>query len=75
MKPFENIDRPVICIQKALEKVRLHQKIQQLEKQDEFRDDYHGIVGRSRPMQDIYKLIDNISKVKGSSYFSVRLAK
>ena len=61
MKPFENIDRPVICIQKALEKVRLHQKIQQLEKQDEFRDYYHGIVGRSRPMQDIYKLIDNIS--------------
>ena len=37
LKPFETIDRPIICIKKALEKVKLTRKVVQFEKKQDFR--------------------------------------
>src|SRR3989338_3481139 len=61
LKPFVSIDLPIICIQKAMDKINLHQKIRELETRHDFREDYYGIMGRSPAMQEVYKLIDNIS--------------
>jgi DNA-binding NtrC family response regulator len=58
LKPFDNIDQPILCLAKAMEKVNLYRKVIQLEKRDEVRDDYHEIFGRSALMQEVYTLID-----------------
>lgn len=60
-KPFDDINKVVIQITKALEKFRLVQKVKKLEHLSPDRCVYEGIVGRSRNMQEVFDIIENIS--------------
>lgn len=59
-KPFEDLDRVSKNIQNALEKHRLVQKVVELQKPAEILDSFEELVGRSDPMQEIYRLVDSI---------------
>ncbi len=60
-KPFDDIQKVVLIISKALERYRLLQKIRHLEKQSDDKFAYEGIVGKSRKIQDVFNTIDNIA--------------
>ncbi|MDO8462194.1 MAG: sigma-54 dependent transcriptional regulator [Deltaproteobacteria bacterium] len=59
-KPFEDFDRVLATVHKAWEKRQLLKKVQELEKKDGPRDSFHGIVGRSSKMQELFRLIENV---------------
>ncbi len=61
-KPFEDITKVILVINKALEKYRLMQRIRQLERRgSENHFLFEGIVGKSRQMQEIFGTIENIA--------------
>jgi len=60
-KPFEDIDRVAIVIEKATERYRLIQKLRTYERKSYFESGYEGIVGKSRKMQDVFNVIENIA--------------
>jgi DNA-binding NtrC family response regulator len=60
-KPFEDINKVIVIINKALEKYRLVQKIKRLERQTTDQFSYEELVGKSRKMQDVFGTIDSIA--------------
>lgn len=60
-KPFDDIEKVTIVMEKAMERHRLVQKLHRLERQTTETCAYEGIVGKSRPMQDIFSTINSIS--------------
>lgn len=60
-KPFDDISRVGIILEKAMERFRLMQQIRTYERRDAFETGYEGIIGRSHKMQDVFDLIDNIA--------------
>lgn len=60
-KPFDNIDRVAIVIEKAMERYRLVQKLRRYERRSYFENGYEGIVGKSRKMQEIFNTIESIA--------------
>jgi len=60
-KPFEDINKVVVLINKALERYRLMQKIRRLERQSSDQISYEELVGKSRNMQDVFSTIDSIA--------------
>lgn len=60
-KPFEDITKVIIVINKALEKYRLMQRIRQLERRGGDAMLFEGIVGKSRQMQEIFTTVENIA--------------
>jgi DNA-binding NtrC family response regulator len=60
-KPFEDLMKVIIVINKAMEKYRLLKKIRRLERQAPDKYTYEGIVGKSRKMQEMFSIIDNIA--------------
>ncbi|MFO1464774.1 MAG: sigma-54 dependent transcriptional regulator [bacterium] len=63
-KPFPDLEKVALTLRNAMEKHRLVQRIQQLQQDERPVESYQGILGRSRPMQELYYLIDSM---KGSS--------
>lgn len=60
-KPFDDINKVVVLINKALEKYRLVQKIRRLERQNVDQFSYEEMVGKSRKMQEVYNTVDSIA--------------
>ncbi|MFH1830336.1 MAG: sigma-54 dependent transcriptional regulator [Pseudomonadota bacterium] len=60
-KPFEDIERVAIIIGKAIDRYHLAQKLRQLERQRGDELSYEGILGKSRKMQEVFDIIENIS--------------
>ncbi len=63
-KPFADMDKVVSTLRNAMDKHRLVRKIHELQRAEEPLEGYQGIIGRSKPMQEVYHLIDSI---KGSA--------
>lgn len=60
-KPFDDITKVIMVITKALEKYRLMHRIRELERRGGDTIMYEGIVGKSRPMQEVFSTIDSIA--------------
>ncbi len=60
-KPFDDINKVVVLINKALEKYRLVQKIRRLERQNVDQFSYEEMVGKSRKMQEVFNTVDSIA--------------
>jgi len=60
-KPFDDIDRIRLILEKAMDRFRLVQRIKSLERRDMEGDSFNGIIGKSKKMQDIFSLIENIA--------------
>ncbi|MBI4365452.1 MAG: sigma-54-dependent Fis family transcriptional regulator [Deltaproteobacteria bacterium] len=60
-KPFEDITKVILVINKALEKYHLMQKIRRLERQRSDKYMFEGIVGKSRKMQEVFNVIESIA--------------
>ncbi|MBI2343252.1 MAG: sigma-54-dependent Fis family transcriptional regulator [Deltaproteobacteria bacterium] len=60
-KPFDDVTKVVIIINKALEKFRLMQRIRVLERKGEETFAYEEIVGKSHKMRDIFSTIDSVA--------------
>ncbi len=60
-KPFDDIDRVAIILDKAMDRYRLTQKLRKLERKGADEMSYEGIVGRSRKMQEVFDIIENIA--------------
>jgi DNA-binding NtrC family response regulator len=60
-KPFDNVTKVVLIINKALERFRLMQRIRRLERQGDEKLSYEGIVGKSKKMQDVFSTVDSIA--------------
>lgn len=60
-KPFDDIEKVIIVMEKALERYHLVQKLHRLERQTVDTYAYEGIVGKSRLMQEVFTTIDSIA--------------
>jgi len=60
-KPFDNIERIALVIQKAHERYEMTQKLTQLERQHSGSTSYEDIIGKSKKMQEIFSTIDAIA--------------
>lgn len=60
-KPFEDVERPAIAIEKAIERHRLMLQIRNLERQRADQFSYEGIIGRSHKIQEVFSIIDSIA--------------
>lgn len=60
-KPFDDIGRVAIILEKAMDRYRMAQKLRQLERKRGDDISYEGILGKSRKMQDIFDIIENIA--------------
>jgi len=60
-KPFEDINKVTIQVDKALERFQLMQKVRRLERHSPDKFVYEDIVGKSKKMQDVFDVIENIS--------------
>jgi len=60
-KPFDDISRVAIILEKAMERYRMAQKLRQLERKRGDELSYEGILGKSRKMQEIFDIIENIA--------------
>lgn len=60
-KPFDDINRVAIIIEKAIERYRLLEKIRQYERKSSFGTTYEGIVGKSSKMQEVFNIIESIA--------------
>jgi len=60
-KPFDDIEKVVIVMEKAMERYHLVQKLHRLERQTTGSYSYEGIVGKSRSMQEVFTTIDSIA--------------
>lgn len=60
-KPFDDINKVVLSINKALEHHRLVQKVKKVEKGDDGKHSFEGIIGKSKRMRDIFNLIENVA--------------
>jgi len=60
-KPFEDVEKVAILLEKAMERYRLVRKLHALERQTTEGYSYEGIVGKSRKMQEIFSTIESIA--------------
>ena len=60
-KPFENIDQVALVVGNAVERKRLVDRNRFLESQVEVRERFEDIVGRSDPMQNVFRMVDSVS--------------
>ena len=60
-KPFEDIERVAVVIEKAMERYRLVQKLRTYERKIFFESGYEGIIGKSKRMQEVFNIIENIA--------------
>ncbi|MEW6729694.1 MAG: sigma-54 dependent transcriptional regulator [Acidobacteriota bacterium] len=60
-KPFEP-EGLMVLVEKALERRRILAESENLRQRLKGRDSYYNIVGKSKPMQDIYEIIDSVAK-------------
>lgn len=60
-KPFDDIRKVSTLVEKARERYQLVQKIRSLERMNQDKFQYEGIVGKSPKMQEVYQLIDSIA--------------
>ncbi len=61
-KPFEDIEKVSVLIDKAMERYRLMMQIKSLERQRADRGSfYEGIIGRSHKMMEVFSVIDAIA--------------
>lgn len=60
-KPFDDIEKVTIVMEKAMERHRLVQKLHRLESQTTDTYAYEGIIGKSRAMQEVFTTIESIS--------------
>lgn len=59
-KPFTDLEKVTATLRNALEKFRLIQKVQELQKPEQVLENYMDVVGRSPVMQEVYQLIQSI---------------
>jgi two-component system response regulator HydG len=60
-KPFDDVEKVAIVIEKAIERYRLVQKLHALERQTTDTYAYEDIIGKSQKMQDVFSTIDSIA--------------
>ena len=60
-KPFEDIERVAIVIEKSMERYRLVQKLRTYERKTFFENGYEGLVGKSRKMQEVFNILESIA--------------
>jgi len=60
-KPFDDIGRVAIILEKAMDRYRMAQKLRQLERKRGDDLSYEGILGKSRKMQEVFDIIENIA--------------
>ena len=60
-KPFDDINRVAIILEKAMDRYRMAAKLRQLERKRGDELSYEGILGKSRKMQEIFDIIENIA--------------
>ncbi len=65
-KPFADMDKVVSTLRNAMEKHRLVRRIHELQQNEEPLEGYQGILGRSRPMQEVYHLIESLKNSSAS---------
>ncbi len=65
-KPFEDIDKVLSALRNAVEKHRLVQKVQELQKPALKSEAYQELVGKSAAMRDLYALIDSLKNSSAS---------
>jgi len=65
-KPFERLELVMSCLRQAWEKNSLKRKVKSLETEQPSLDAFEGLIGRSKPIQEIYKVIQNISASSSS---------
>jgi two-component system, NtrC family, response regulator HydG len=65
-KPFDDIGRVAMIIEKAMERYRLVRKLKSLERRGTDEASYEEIIGRSPKMQEIYDAIESIAPTTSS---------
>ena len=60
-KPFADMERVAIVLEKAMERYRLVRRLRHLERRGADESSYQGIVGRSRKMQEVFDIIESIA--------------
>ncbi len=65
-KPFDDINRVAVIIEKAMERYRLLRRLTKLEQRRGDEPAYEGIVGRSRKMQEVFDIIESIAPTTSS---------
>ncbi len=60
-KPFEDIGRVAIILEKAMDRYRMAARLRRLERKSADDLAYEGILGKSRGMQEIFDSIENIA--------------
>lgn len=65
-KPFDDIEKVAIVMEKAMERYRLVQKLHRLERQSTDTYAYDGIVGKSHKMQEVFNTIDSIASTSST---------
>ena len=60
-KPFDDIERVAITLEKAMERYRLVRRLHRLERRGFDESSYQGIVGRSRKIQEVFDIIESIA--------------
>ena len=65
-KPFDDIGRVAMIIEKAMERYRLMRKLRSLERRGTDEASYEDIIGRSPKMQEIYDAIESIAPTNSS---------
>lgn len=60
-KPFDDIDRVCVVIDKAMDRYRLLQRINTLERRRQGDSSYEEIIGKSMKMQEVFNVIESIA--------------
>ncbi len=60
-KPFDDISRVTVVLEKAMEKYRLVQKVKELQRGAGSQPVFEEIVGRSKKIQEVFNVIDSIA--------------
>jgi len=60
-KPFDDIRKISSLVEKARERYQMVQKIKQLERGKKDQYEFHGLIGKSQKMQEVYRLMEAIA--------------
>lgn len=60
-KPF-NLEEFILKVDKAAENIKLNSQLKNLRSQVEQNNSFSNIVGKSKPMQEVYEMIKNVSR-------------
>lgn len=61
-KPFDDVNKVGIQIEKAMEKFSLVQKVRRLERRTSEKSVYEGMIGKSKKIQEVFDTIDSIAE-------------